>query len=104
MAPAVLGRQAMTMRKQASGTGAITAGPDRLTGKLRRKAVQAGPVLTGPVSSVSPQPEARKELRTLHPEGVPRFLRACRGRRLNALGVVALDSGARLGELLALEW
>lgn len=57
------------------------------------------------VAAQVPLPRVRrKEIRPLHPEEVPRFLHACSGRRLEALPVVALDSGARLGELLALEW
>jgi integrase len=45
-----------------------------------------------------------KEPRPLRPEEVEPFLRPCLGRRLEALFVVALDSGARLAELLALTW
>jgi integrase len=93
----------MTRLKRASRTGTITNGSGP-TGKRRRKAVQAGPAKASTMSPVPAQPEAQKELRPLHPEDVPAFLKAAGGRRLEALPVVALDSGARLGELLALEW
>src|SRR5207248_158608 len=50
-----------------------------------------------------PKP-GRKDIRPLSPAEVTRFLDAVQGDRLFALYVVALDSGARQGELLALEW
>ncbi len=46
----------------------------------------------------------RKEARALSPEEASRFLRACRGERLEALYIVALTCGLRQGEILGLKW
>jgi integrase len=47
---------------------------------------------------------ARHEMRTLSPEEVRRFLRAAVDDRLDALYVLAVTTGLRRGELLALRW
>jgi integrase len=51
----------------------------------------------------TPKHESR-EMKPLRPEEIGRLLEATRDHRLWALLVVALDTGARQGELLALEW
>lgn len=50
-----------------------------------------------------PRPET-KEMAVLTPEQVERFLAAAQGDRLEALYVVAVTTGMREGELLALRW
>jgi len=53
---------------------------------------------------VSPPRAARPEVRPLTLEEARRLLATTRGHRLGALFVVALCTGLRLGELLALKW
>lgn len=78
------------------------------TGKGLRQALEAaialGYVRTNVARKVPlPRPQ-RKEIHPLTPEEVRRFLDYVRRHRLYALFAVALDSGARAGELLALTW
>ncbi|HEX9037463.1 MAG TPA: tyrosine-type recombinase/integrase, partial [Ktedonobacterales bacterium] len=50
-------------------------------------------------------PKVRKvEMKTLSPEQARKLLEVARGERFEALYVVALTTGMRLGELLALRW
>ena len=51
----------------------------------------------------APRP-APKEMRTLSAEEARRFLEAARGDRLEALYMLAVTTGMRQGELLALKW
>ncbi|MHB8325566.1 MAG: tyrosine-type recombinase/integrase [Candidatus Dormibacteria bacterium] len=53
---------------------------------------------------VRPPRMSPSHLTTLGPEGVLTFLDAARGHRLEALFVVAVSTGMRLGELLGLRW
>jgi integrase len=53
---------------------------------------------------VTPPRINRKEIRTLSPEESRRFLAAIESDRLEALYVLAVTSGMRQGELLALRW
>jgi integrase len=53
---------------------------------------------------VTPPRVQRHEMRTLTPDQAKTFLQAVRGDRLEALYVLALTTGMRLGELLALRW
>lgn len=46
----------------------------------------------------------RKEIRPLTPEQAKTLLEAARGDRLEALYLLALNTGLRQGELLALKW
>ncbi len=55
-------------------------------------------------SLVTPPRAARQEMKALSPEEARRFLEAARGERLYALYVLAITTGMRLGELLALRW
>ncbi len=50
-----------------------------------------------------PRPE-RREMSTLSPDQARAFLEAAEGDRLEALYVLALNTGMRQGELLALRW
>jgi integrase len=51
----------------------------------------------------APRPQ-RHEMRVLTPEGVQRLLAACRDPDFHAIVFVAVATGLRLGELLALRW
>ncbi len=53
---------------------------------------------------VTPPRVQRHEMRTLDAEEARRLLEAARGDRFEALYVLALTTGMRLGELLALRW
>jgi len=54
--------------------------------------------------AVRPPRPAPKEMRPLSPEEGRRLLRATRGDKLEALYVLAVTTGMRQGELLALRW
>ena len=54
--------------------------------------------------AVEPPRPAPKEMRPLSPVEARRFLDAARGERLEALYVLAVTTGTRQGELLALRW
>lgn len=54
--------------------------------------------------AVEPPRPAPKEMRPLSPAEARRFLHAARGERLEALYVLAVTTGMRQGELLALKW
>lgn len=53
--------------------------------------------------ATAPRPR-RPEMQTFNPEQVRRFLEKTQGDRLEALYVLAVTCGMRLGELLALRW
>jgi integrase len=53
---------------------------------------------------VTPPRAKRRDMTTLSPEEARRFLEAAQGDRFQALYVLALSSGMRQGELLALHW
>lgn len=63
-----------------------------------------GLVARNVASLVTPPRAARQEMKTLSPEEARRFLEAAQGERLYALYVLAITTGMRLGELLALRW
>ncbi|PLS86083.1 MAG: site-specific integrase, partial [Actinobacteria bacterium] len=52
----------------------------------------------------APRPVAREEMRTLTADEARRLLDAARGDRFEALYVLAVTTGMRQGELLALKW
>lgn len=54
--------------------------------------------------AVTPPRVKRYEIQPLSPEQVQRFLAAAAGHRLEALFVLALATGMRRGEILALKW
>jgi integrase len=56
------------------------------------------------VDLVKPPRAPRHEMKTLSPDQVRTFLEVVRGNRLEALYVLALSTGMRQGELLALRW
>lgn len=53
---------------------------------------------------VTPPRAKRRDMKTLSPEEARRFLEAAQGDRFHALYVLALSTGMRQGELLALHW
>lgn len=68
------------------------------------QAERLGLVARNPVALVDPPRNAETEMRVLAPEQVQALLRAVQGDRLEALYVVAVSTGLRQGELLALRW
>jgi integrase len=92
-------------RLQAAGV----PGPTRhLAGtKLRqalRYAVRLGLLHSSPADRVDVPRLKHRDVRPLDPEQIRRLLAAAASDRLYALFVLALDSGARISELLALSW
>jgi integrase len=72
--------------------------------KALKDAAEDGLISTNPAQGLKlPQRDA-KETRALNPEQVGALLEAAREDRLEALYVVALHTGLRRGELLALRW
>jgi integrase len=67
-------------------------------------AVRKGLIPSNPAKAVAKPRLSRREVRPWDAEQATRFLEAARGHRLQALYDLALDSGARQGELLALHW
>jgi len=67
-------------------------------------AARWGKVARNVADLVSPLRAARLEMRTLSPEQARRLLDAAQGDRLEALYVLALTTGMRQGECLALRW
>src|SRR5262245_33454366 len=64
---------------------------------------EASSTRTSPNFVDPPKPQ-RREMQSLSPEQVRRFLRVVRTDRLEALYVLALTTGMRQGELLGLRW
>ena len=74
---------------------------------LRRALGQAarwGLVARNVASLVTPPRRSRKEMATLSPEQARILIEAVAGDRLEALYVLAINTGMRQGELLALRW
>jgi integrase len=72
--------------------------------KALKDALEDGLINTNPAQGLKlPQRDA-KETKALSPEQVSALLEAAREDRLEALYVVALHTGSRRGELLALRW
>jgi integrase len=76
----------------------------RLIRQVLKAAIGMG-VISKNVALAVPLPKpTRKEMTVLTPEQIPAFLEAAAHYRLHALFVTAYDSGARQGELFALNW
>ena len=69
-----------------------------------RDAVRWGAVPRNVTGLVTPPRAAATEMKTLSPEQARRLLDVARNDRLGALYMVALSTGMRQGELLALRW
>ena len=72
--------------------------------KALKQAVRWGYMTKNPADDVDPPKAHTEEVTPLTREEAQRFLDAARGDRLEALYVVALHTGLRQGELLALRW
>jgi integrase len=69
-----------------------------------KQAVRWNLLPRNPLESVDPPRSRTREFRVLSAEEAARFLEAAKEDRLFALYVLALTTGMRLGELLALRW
>lgn len=68
------------------------------------QAVRMDVIPANPALGVKKPMASRPEMQVLTPEQVGLFLRAAKGDRLFAFYVLALDTGARPGEMFALTW
>jgi integrase len=75
----------------------------RLLSALER-AVKLGLIPRNPMRAVEPVKVPQREIEYWQPEDLRRFLTATRGRRWYPMYVVAVGTGLRRGELLALKW
>jgi integrase len=71
---------------------------------MLREAVRQRLIAVSPAVDVARPRAVRPEMQVWTRDEACRFFSACRGERLEALFVLALDTGARQGELLALSW
>jgi integrase len=69
-----------------------------------QQATRWGLVARNVADLVTPPRAAHREMQTLSPEQARAFLEAAQGDRFHALYVLALSTGMRQGELLALKW
>jgi integrase len=72
--------------------------------KALKQAVRDGLIPRNATEAVKPPRPSRREMRPLSPAEVGRFLEAARGDEHEAIFVLAVSSGMRQGELLALRW
>jgi integrase len=76
----------------------------RVTHAMFRNAVQWGVVARNPAAAIDPPRVRQKEIVIPTPEQVSLILSALQNTPLYSLAVVALGTGLRRGELLALRW
>jgi integrase len=76
----------------------------RLLHRVFGHAVKWGVVANNPVSAAEPPRVKRAEIEILSPDKITTVLRALRGRRLYGVAVIALATGMRRGEIVALRW
>ena len=69
-----------------------------------KQAVRNHLIPFNPADAVTPPKMTRKEMRVLTPEEQDKFMTVLKGHRLEALFKLALATGMRKGELLALTW
>lgn len=74
-----------------------------INGSLKQ-ALQNGLILRNPTEAIIPPKLQQKDIRILSAEEQERFMRALEGHRLEAFFKLALATGMRRGELLALTW
>jgi integrase len=97
---------AQVHRKVEEG-GASSATRHQIAVRLRQclgYAVRLGLINVSPAARVDLPRFRSKQVTPFTTEQLAALLRAAQGTRLFAIYVLALDSGARVGELLALEW
>jgi len=76
----------------------------RLLHRVFGHAVKWGIVASNSVSAVEPPRVKHAEIEILSPDQIATVLRALRGRRLYGVAVMALATGMRRGEIVALRW
>ncbi len=87
------------------GLAPRTAGhAHRILGRALREAEAAGTIVRNVCRLVRPPRAPHAEMQTLTAEQARSLIRTSLGDRFHALYALALDSGARQGELLALRW
>ena len=72
--------------------------------KALKQAVMDGLIPRNVTEAVKPPQPEKKEIRPLSPEQARALLRTAKKERLEALYVLAITTGMRQGELLALKW
>lgn len=98
---------AHTVELAFAGYGASPAMKGKLLTTLRAAieyAIAVGKLTKNPLRGLRKPRSEKEEIRPLDCAGVRKFLGAALGDRLYPLYLVALDSGARQGELFALHW
>jgi len=99
--------QALT-KGGADGKGGLSARTvqyhHRILSEALKHAVKMGLVGRNVAEAVDPPQVERKNMATLAPEDVPKFLEAARTTPYYVLLYTALYTGMRLGELLGLRW
>ena len=97
--------QQLLDRKLAEGASSATVHHLRaVLGTAMGQAVRWGRVPRNVVALVDAPRVAHREMQTLSPDQVRTFLSASSGDRFEALYVLAITTGMRQGELLALRW
>jgi integrase len=97
--------QALYAKRLAAGASPRTVGHlHRVLHRAFGQAVRWDVLLRNPVERVDPPRVTRTPISTLKAEQARSLLDAAKGQRLEALYVLALTTGARQGELLALRW
>lgn len=92
-------------RVQARGLSSSTAHRvHNVLHKLLKDAQRVGLVAVNVADNVTPPRDATHEMACWTPEQAQTFLDTASGHRLEALFVLALHTGMRLGEILALRW
>jgi integrase len=76
----------------------------RVAATALQQAVKWGLIPRNPATVVTKPRVAAKEMQTLTPEQVRRFLEAARGDRFYALYALLIGTGLRVGEALGLSW
>ena len=72
--------------------------------KVLKQAVMDGLIPRNATEAVKPPPPEKKEIKPLSPDQARVLLRAAKEERLEALYALAITTGMRQGELLALKW
>jgi integrase len=91
------------MVKAGSGQGTVLQ-THAVIHRALKQAVLWNLIPRNPADAVNRPKPHRQEMQTLSPEQARKLLEAARGDRLEALYVIALTTGMRLGELLGLRW
>jgi integrase len=69
-----------------------------------KQAVRWGLLMWNPCDAVQPPRVAQKEMMVLQPEQVVTLLKAAKGDRFEALYILAVATGMRMGEMFGLQW